>query len=149
MYNKILVPTDGSDSAKYAFLTAVDLASKLDAEIMLLHTTFTPQAYWGYNLAHEVNISEEEIEQIGNETINETIKDIKTQGVTLSSKLVSGSPGHTIVETAEEEKADLIIMGSHGHGPISGTLIGSVSQKVLAKSNIPVMIVKDPNAYLL
>ncbi len=145
MYNRILVPTDGSESSKLAFFNANNIARLTNAEIILLHVTFTPQAYWGNNLAYGVTISQEELEQLGTEIIEETMKSLETNNIKVTKKIVSGSPAQSIIRIANEEEVDLVIMGSHGHGPFSGAFLGSVSQRVLAKTTCPVMVVKDPD----
>lgn len=143
MYHKILVPTDGSQSSRNAFQHAVGVAKMSQGEILLLHITFTPQAYWGNNLAYGLNISEEELKQLGKSAINDTIYNIDYEDIDITSHIVSGSPAQRITEIAEREGTDLIIMGSRGHGPFSGAFLGSVSQRVLAKATCPVMVVKD------
>jgi len=142
MFKKILVPIDGSDSSNLAFSTALELAKLSNSEIILLNVTFTPQAYWGNNLAYSVSISEEELNQLGNKIINETIQNSDLSNITVTPKVLSGNAAITILKEALLEKVDLIIMGSHGQGPIVGAVLGSVSQKVLQKSRCPVMITK-------
>jgi len=146
MYKRILVPTDGSASSRLALFNAVEIAKLTGAEIILLHVTFTPQAYWGNNLAYGVTISQEELEQLGTEIIQETMKNLDST-VKVSPQIITGSPAQSIIKMAADAKIDLIIMGSHGHGPFSGAFLGSVSQRVLAKASCPVMVVKDPNGY--
>ena len=145
MYRKILVPTDGSEPSRNAFRHAVDVARMSQGKILLLHITFTPQSYWGNNLAFGLNISEEELKELGKSAIDETTQDIDYGSIPISSEVVSGSPWMKIIETAARENPDIIIMGSSGHGPFKGAFLGSVSQRVLAKASCPVMIVKHPN----
>lgn len=142
MYKRILVPTDGSEPSRNAFRHAVRVAKMSDGEIVLLHITFTPQAYWGNNLAYGLNISEEELRQLGKSAIDETIHDIDHEDIIITSQVVCGSPAQRIIELVDREKIDLIIMGSSGHGPFKGAFLGSVSQRVLAKADCPVMVVK-------
>jgi nucleotide-binding universal stress UspA family protein len=144
MFKRILVPTDGSESSRLAFLNAIDIGRLTGAEILLLHVSFTPQSYWGNNLAYEVNISEEELVQLGNDVIQETRKEIDPGDLTVNSKVVFGSAAQKIIKIAKDTKTDLIIMGSRGQGPFSGAFLGSVSQRVLARANCPVMVVKAP-----
>jgi nucleotide-binding universal stress UspA family protein len=67
---------------------------------------------------------------------------LKNQGVRLETLMVPGDPAQKIVEQAIKNPCDIIIMGSRGAGPLRGALLGSVSQKVLANSPYPVLIVK-------
>jgi nucleotide-binding universal stress UspA family protein len=142
MYKRILVPTDGSESSRLAFSHAIKLAKISGAEIFLLHVTFTPQVYWGNNLAYGVTINEKELQELGNNIIEATLKDIETDSK-VTTIIVSGSPAQKILKLINEKNIDLVIMGSHGHGPFSGAFLGSVSQRVLAKATCPVMVTKD------
>lgn len=145
MYKKILVAADGSESSRSAFAHAVNIARMFQGEILLLHVTFTPQSYWGNNLAYGLNISEEKLKELAKSAIDETINDIDFSGVKITYLVISGSPAQKIVEAVNNEKIDLVVMGSTGHGPFSGAFLGSVSQRVLSRAACPVMIVKDPN----
>lgn len=147
MYKRILVPTDGSGSSRLALTHAIKLARISGAEIFLLHVTLPPQAYLGNNLAYGATFSDEELQELGSSIIEETTKDQALDNIKITLKIISGSPAQKINALVREEKIDLVIMGSHGHGPFAGAFLGSVSQRVLAKVNCPVMVVKDPNSY--
>lgn len=62
--------------------------------------------------------------------------------VPLKKKVVQGYPSTMILEEVEKEAIDLVVMGSHGYGPITGSVLGSVSQRVLKRVECPILIVK-------
>ncbi|SHI19649.1 universal stress protein [Desulfosporosinus lacus] len=142
MFKKILVATDASEYSRRALQNALDLARKFQSEIVLLFVTYNPEAYWGYNSAYTIEITREEIEERGRLTLEESIKGIDISGVPFKKKMIQGHPSTVILEEVINENIDLVVMGSHGYGPITGAVLGSVSQRVLRKATCPVLIVK-------
>lgn len=141
MFKTILVPTDGSESAKHAFLTTLTIAEKHDARIVLLHIVFTPEAL-GYKLSNTATVPQEEISIYGKEALTATLTDANKGMVPIEQKLKPGHPAAGIIDEIENGNYDLVVMGSRGYGPVMGPLLGSVSQRVLLKASCPVMIVK-------
>jgi nucleotide-binding universal stress UspA family protein len=128
MFDKILLPTDGSDVAFAATERAVALARLAGAA---LHVVFVmePYPYTGIGATNSAGVQEYLAAQV--------------PGVSLSTEIVEGSsPAERIVETARRCGADLIVMGSHGRTGVARVLLGSVAGKVLMLSPVPVMIVK-------
>ncbi|KAH9496374.1 hypothetical protein Btru_010753 [Bulinus truncatus] len=72
---------------------------------------------------------------------------LKAAGIGGKVKSVGGSPGEVVVKVANEEKANLIVIGSRGMGTIRRTLIGSVSDYVMHHSHIPVLVCKHPDVH--
>ncbi|MDD2234166.1 MAG: universal stress protein [Desulfitobacteriaceae bacterium] len=142
MFKKVLVPTDASEFSRRALKTALELARLYKAEVELLHVTYTPQAYWGYTVSYGITISQEELERNGELVLEAAITGIDTSGVPFKKCMYSGYPASVILEEIKKEQIDLVIMGSHGYGPITGSVLGSVSQRVLQRAECPVMIVK-------
>lgn len=142
MFKRILVATDASEYSRRAFKTALDFAQKFQAEIVLLFVAYTPEAYWGYNSAYSIEITLEEIEERGRLTLEATLEGINTQNIPVKKKVIQGHPSTIILEEVVTENIDLVVMGSHGYGPIAGAVLGSVSQRVLRRATCPVLIVK-------
>jgi nucleotide-binding universal stress UspA family protein len=142
MFKKILVPTDASEYSRRALELALELARLCKAEVELLHVTFTPQAYWGYMVSYGITVSQEELERNGELVLEAATTGIDTSGVTLKKIIDSGHPATIILDEIERENIDLVVMGGHGYGPITGSVLGSVSQRVLQRAECPVMIVK-------
>jgi len=142
MYKKIMVPTDASEYSRRALITALELARKFQAEVVILFVPYTPEAYLGYNPAYTIEISQEQIEETGEHMLMTTLEGIDVGDVLLKKKKIQGHPASVILEEISNENIDLVVMGSHGYGPIAGAMLGSVSQHVLQKATCPVLIVK-------
>lgn len=142
MFKKILVPTDASDYSRRALQTALEMARTFNAEVTLLHVSFTPQAFWGYAISYGITITQEQLYQNGELAIEATLADIDIEGVTLHKKVEAGHPVSVIMKFIKENNVDLVVMGSHGYGVIAGSVLGSVSQRVLQRVDCPVLIVK-------
>jgi len=142
VFKKILVATDASEYSRRALKTALELAGKFGGEIELLFVMYIREAYWGYNVAYSVLVPPEQIEDAGKLALEATLEGIDVGNVTLKKKVVQGYPATMILEEVEQESIDLVVMGSHGYGPIAGSVLGSVSQRVLQRAECPVLIVK-------
>lgn len=140
MFKKILVPTDTSKSAQRALMMAIELAKEFGSQILLLHVVFTPEAL-GYTLSSGISVPQEELNIYGREALTAAIAGIDTGNVSIEMKQLPGHPGTVILEEIESGHIDLVVMGNRGYGAITGTLLGSVSQRVLSKAKCPVMIV--------
>ena len=139
MYKKILVPTDGSDFARNAQLHALFLAKVSGAEIIALSVSEN-------HFINGISINEE-IEQI-NQILTDRCKndlkefeDMNEDGIKISSVIKEGSPAKIILEVAEEEGADLIVIGSSGKSGFDRFILGSVSDKVVNAAKCPVLVV--------
>ena len=139
MYKRILVPTDGSEFARKAELHALFLAKVSGAEIIALSVSEN-------HFINGISVSEE-IEQI-NQIFEDRCKkdlqefeDMNDEGVKISSVIKEGSPAKTILEVAEEEDIDLIVIGSSGKSGFDRFILGSVSDKVVNAAKCPVLVV--------
>lgn len=141
MFAKILVPTDGSAYSRRALVMALEISRQSNSEIVLLHVVVTPEAL-GYVLSKDATVVQQQSNVSGEAALTATCKDLDIEGVKLAMKQASGHPASVILDEIIKEDIDLIIMGCHGYGPLAGTLMGSVSQKVLMKTKQPVLLVK-------
>lgn len=142
MFKRILVPTDASEYSRRALKTALELAQSIQAEIVLLHVSYTPQAYWGYTISYGITVTQEQLDENGELALDATLAGIDSEQVVINKRVESGHPVTIIVEQIKKENIDLVIMGSHGYGAIAGSVLGSVSQRVLQRSSCPVLIIK-------
>lgn len=142
MYKKILVPTDASEYSRRAFKTALELARLFQAEIVLLHASYSPQAYWGYTISYGITVTQEQLDQNGELALEATLTGMDTENITMKKVVESGHPVTIIMEQIKKNDINLVVMGSHGYGPITGSVLGSVSQRVLQRAACPVLIVK-------
>lgn len=138
-YRKILLATDGSEHALRAAAQATQLATVCNiAEIEILGVAVEYAPLKGRNpfmqaMQTEAERAVEETAQIVAEGGVEPVKVVK---------LATGNAGHTICQEAQEIGADLIVMGSRGHGPAVSLLAGSTSMHVVHCSLIPVLLVR-------
>jgi nucleotide-binding universal stress UspA family protein len=144
MFDKILLPTDGSDIAFAAARRAVALAKLAGAAVHVV-VVQEPYPYTGIGAANSAGLQDHlaASQQQATEAIGPIGELAQGAGVTLSSESVEGaSTAEQIVEAAERAGADLIVMGSHGRTGLARAILGSVAAKVLELSPLPVMIVK-------
>jgi len=140
MYNKILLATDGSENAGRAAKEAADLAVEMSSHVILVYIINNPPSQ---SRMVKANFDVHSIlEEDAKSQIKDTLNIFEANGLPHTLKVAIGDPAAEIIEIAEKEKAELIIIGSRGLGTIKGVFLGSVSQKVTHNSKCPVMIVK-------
>lgn len=140
MIKKILVPTDGSAPSKRAFKTALDYAKVFKAEIKMLHVVpMPPLGLYDVSLFH---VTDEQLDEIGKQIMDEVSEGLDFDGTKVDVKAVSGYPAAEIIKTIDDDKIDLVIIGSRGRSPLAGALLGSVTQNILSGISCPVMVVK-------
>lgn len=144
MFKKILVPSDGSVQAHKAAIVAADLAKSQGAEIVGVYV-IDPFPFIGVGDASAVGLQAYMSE--AQAAAGQSLVDIRTmceaKGVTFAGDTIERTSAYEgILETAQAEKCDLIVMGSHGRRGIQALILGSVAQKVLTHTDIPVMIIK-------
>ncbi len=151
---KILYATDLSENSSYAFLYAVDLAQRRDAKIVILHAI---EPIPGYVRGFLGGVGRE-VEEQGQKETAELIKNrlqefctkIETQTGTRCLELISnilvptGHAAEEILNAANEEKCDMIVLGTHGKGYLVHTFLGSVASSVLHRTRKPVFIIPLP-----
>ena len=160
MIKKILVPVDGSPHSVKAVELASDLASKYDAEIILLHVLLRGHMPDGLKKAIEIEVgsrktssdhlvnmpqqimarvgskkdtqfSLEELNYIGKYVLSSVATICQDKGIaTIKKRVEEGNPANVIIKIAEEMPADMIVMGNRGLSDLKGILVGSVSHKV-------------------
>ncbi|MCS6829509.1 MAG: universal stress protein [Armatimonadota bacterium] len=147
MIQRILLATDGSETALKATRWAAELAKTYNAKVTVLHVVHIPAALAGSTVlpggATDVAVVTRLMEQAAEGVITITVPLLEEAGVEYDSRIEYGHTADTIVRVAEEEKADLIVMGSRGLTDASALLLGSVSHKVLhVVHDKPVLIVR-------
>ena len=141
MFTKILVPTDGSEYSRRALSVALEVARKFNAEIILLNVLITPEVL-GYVLTNDETVVQQQFNLNGEATLAATTKNLELEGVKLVRRLKPGYPASVIVDEIISEDIDLVVMGYRGYTSLAGSFMGSVSQKVLAKTSRPVLLIK-------
>ena len=150
IFNKILVPLDGSEHSERALETALLVAKKFDGEITLINvysTNFLPSLSM-YNeesdfvTAEEIVRVAEAIREARAEILAAGKKTVEAEGIPVETLLTEGHVVQEIVKTAREDRFDLIVLGAKGESKISEMLLGSVTEKVVRTAPCTVMIVK-------
>jgi nucleotide-binding universal stress UspA family protein len=151
VFAKILVPVDGSEPSFHAAQIASNIASKFNAEITLLYVVVSPAQYEYINLTGLVtpkqidkiiqNVKEESKDWFNK--IEEMIKKEKPN-IKLSTKvLVTGVAIYgEIIQYAEKESIDLIVIGTRGKSKVKKLLLGSTASGVVTYANCPVLVTK-------
>ncbi|MCP4432997.1 MAG: universal stress protein [Gammaproteobacteria bacterium] len=134
MIEKILVPVDGSKQSAKALEFACNLADKYNANIVIQHTvetTLHEHAMFMGSAGFAFELDEVEVEKAGKQVIEAALKIVDQHDhVTVETVIDHGSPAHNIIQCAQGNKVDMIVMGSRGLSDLGGLLLGSVSHKV-------------------
>ena len=139
MFKKILLATDGSPHAEEGLKYARDLAMRDDAQVIVVHAVPPVAAYLGEPERQEL-ISRSVAE--GEQVASHAAGGLQKTGLDVIVEVLEGPPADAILRVADVRQPDLIVMGSRGHGELASLLLGSVSHRVLAHTDVPVMIVK-------
>jgi universal stress protein A len=144
---KILHPTDFSECAAEAEAMAVDLAGKLDGEIVLLQVLVETPLY-GEGLLNMPAVQRvyDAQRSWAEEALEARATDLRRRGIDASRRVQTGVPFEQIVKVAEEERADLIVMGTHGRTGLDHLLLGSVAERVVRLAPCPVLTVRQSKA---
>lgn len=140
-FKHILVPTDFGDSSEKALDVAVDLAKKYGAKLTLLHTYEVPvYAYPGmvYTAADLLTPMQDRAQA----ECDRALKTLRERVPGAMALLRFGTPAQEIQEAIKETHADLVVMGTHGRRGVNHALIGSVAEKTVRLSPIPVLTVR-------
>ena len=143
MYKRILIATDGSDKSMKAAQEGMELAKGLGAQVIALNVVNEVVIA---SAVRQLGADRKEVEAKLETAGGKAVDDLKAMGakigVNVDTIVRIGAPANTVIDTAGAEKADLIVMGSHGESGASKLLIGSVVQKVLYWATIPVLVVR-------
>ena len=139
MYKKILVPTDGSEFAKKAGKHALFLSKVTGAEIVAVSVTEN-------NFVNGLPLDDEiyQLNQILKERSEENLKEfdeLNDDDLKITHVIREGSPARVILEVAQEEDIDLIVMGSSGKSGFDRFIMGSVADKVVNSAKCAVLVV--------
>lgn len=144
MFQRILVPTDGSDITGKAVTTAIALAKSLGAQLY----TISVKEPFPYSAISEMQPTPPQEffdaqERIAVRRVQGVVADAEAQGMHCEHHTVEAlHPWEAIIDHAKRMQCDLVVMASHGRRGVSALLLGSETQKVLTHSTIPVLIVR-------
>jgi nucleotide-binding universal stress UspA family protein len=141
MIKRLLVPLDGSKLAEEALVIAGDLAESLDGTLVLVRVVPPPipGRFYAPGLLEQVQEAQAKEAESYLESVAERLKDDRLH---VEMRVLRGEVASTLVQFAERERCHLIVMASHGLGGLGWHVFGSVAQKVLHSSRLPVLMVR-------
>ncbi|BDS07313.1 hypothetical protein NT6N_23530 [Oceaniferula spumae] len=139
----IIAAVDFSDACSAVVDAAVDMAKSHGADLHLIHVVEAQPTYAAYGFTpdefpalHQVQVESMTRAEIKLRDLADTVHLVGT-----TTKLLHGQPLHTILEYADELNADLLVLGSHGHGVLGSLFLGSVAEGCVRKAKIPSLII--------
>ena len=139
MFKHVLVALDGSEYSQMALPTAIEVTRKFGADLFVLHVA-------EHDRGRSVVFSEETPAD-ATQLVGRAVKVARNEGITAKGELRDVGAGHVakaIVETAQANDIDLIVMGSRGLSDIQGLLLGSVTHKVMQLAHVSVLVARVP-----
>ena len=144
-WRKILCPVDFSETSRRALDVAADLAGQQRAELMLLHVYQAPGVNFPEATIYPGDDILQELEELALKGLARSRLEAERHGALKVATYASmGTPYAEIVRFAEEQRCDLIVMGTHGRTALLRVLMGSVAEKVVRHAPCPVLTVRPP-----
>ena len=145
MFRRILVPLDGSSLAESILPHVAALAGCDDGEVLVLQVHILPVYRYGMTdlAAFPLTPAEEESERrTALEYVQAVAERLAAEGIRARPLVRDGAVAETILQTADDEGADLIAMSTHGRSGIARWLIGSDANKVMHGAKVPVLLIR-------
>ena len=139
MFNKILVPLDGSALAAKILPTVAELAKTYNSQVTVFHSCHTEA--FGEASPGVLKTAPEAEKKVCEDFLAKAGKDLETQGVKASWVCQEGPPARQIIGYADKNKFDLICMATHGKGEVAWVL-GSTAERVVSHATVPVFLVR-------
>ena len=139
---KLLAAVDLSKASGYVIEAVHRVALATDAEVYILHTILPLPGIAGpeFNpVTEHQELSDRYLDE--RDQLNELVTQLVEADVNASALMAQGEPVKTILREVERLDAELVVVGSHGHGMMFDALVGSISAGILRKSTIPVLVV--------
>ncbi|MBI4765854.1 MAG: universal stress protein [Deltaproteobacteria bacterium] len=144
---KILCPTDFSDPSLAALEAANELAVHFSSELIVLHI-ITPIPVLGAEALMPGNFDvaayQKQMELNAHKNLEDLVRKKISEGVSVRTLVVLGNPADEIVKTADEEKADLIVIATRGQTGLKRLVFGSVAEKTVRLASQPVLTIQAP-----
>ncbi|MDZ7733133.1 MAG: universal stress protein [Acidimicrobiia bacterium] len=136
-FDRIVVGVDGSDCSIEALRWAVEEGRLRDATVEALHAWHIP--YLGLP-GVSPPYPEDEFVAYATRVLDDAVNAAGDVHAPIERRVVRGHPANELIEASR--RADLVVVGSHGHGGVAGTLLGSVSQRVVMHAECPVVVIR-------
>jgi len=138
MYQTILIPYDGSDEANKGATHGLELAAALDADVCGIYVIDLPGAPRALSIRDDEETMREQYREYGEGVLDDLGDRAADHGIGYSSVIRTGSPSEEIVDYAEAEEMDAIVMGSAYRGKIGG-ILGGTMDRVVRTATVPVI----------
>jgi len=139
MFNKILVPLDGSDLAAKVLPSVVELAKTFNSQVTLFHSCHT-EAH-GEASPGVIEAASAELQKGCEVFLAKAGKDLQAQGIKVDWVCSEGVPAREIIGYADKNNLDLICMSTHGRGEVAW-VIGSTAERVVSHATVPVLLIR-------
>jgi nucleotide-binding universal stress UspA family protein len=137
---RVLVPTDFSDSARHALAYGLSFAAEYKAELILLHVVETvPMGYASELFPVPMAEVFQQVSGYARTELSRLSAEASQKGVAVRELVVQGKPSAEIVRVARDEAVDMIVLGTHGRGVLDKALFGSTTERVVRKAPCPVL----------
>ena len=138
----LLTAIDFSESSQVVIEKVKELAQALSAKVWLLHIADPDPDFVGYEIDPPImrDVIAERFHK-EHRQLQQFSDDLRSSGLDCTALLIQGPTVETIIDQASKLSIDMLILGSHGKGIVKRLLIGSISEEVLHKSQVPVLIV--------
>ncbi|QXJ34183.1 universal stress protein [Saccharolobus shibatae] len=137
---RILVGYDGSENAERALDFAIELANKFSARLFVVEV-IDLTLFYNSGILPPLEATKS-LEEKAKKDVKKAIEKAKSKGVDAEGITLEGDPAHSILEFAKDNQVDVIIIGSRGLSKVQRIFLGSVSNKIVQESKIPVIVVK-------
>lgn len=148
MYQRILVPVDGSDCGRRGLAEAIALARLAQARIRVVHVVDEPVLAIGTGVA--LGASEDlarSAREGGQQVLADAAATVRRAGIPVDELLMDSFDGRLcelVAEAAEAWQADLMVLGTHGRRGVDRLLLGSAAERIVRRSAVPVLLVRHP-----
>ncbi|MCD4801108.1 MAG: universal stress protein [Methanococcoides sp.] len=141
LYKKVMVATDGSEQNKKAISYGIEFAKLSGAKLYVVYVVDTA-AFASIPMDAGWEMMYELLETEGKDASNQVVELGEAQGLEIESAVLEGHPSNEIIEFAEGNDIDMIVIGTLGKSGIDRFLLGSVAEKVTRNSKVPVLVVR-------
>lgn len=137
MFKHLVVPTDFGEPAQAALNFAIDLATKYEAKLTLLHVYGVPTVYY----PDAVSWPLEELGKAAQTSLDTAVAQVRARWPNTHGHVEVGDPRESILKFANESSADLLVIGTHGRRGIAHLVLGSVAEWLVRMAPLPVLTV--------